>query len=86
MEEDMSRMKRQLRLYELVCGYAITSFQAIEQEVFPYKNIRMIQRDLKDLKDAGLIAVKYSRKGRGYIKEKRDRSSLRRRSLAGWRT
>ena len=56
------RIERQLRLYELVCGYAITGFEVIE-EVFPDSNKRMIQRDLKDLKDAGLVCVKYSRKG-----------------------
>ncbi len=65
----MPRIERQLRLYELVCGYAITGFEVIE-EVFPDSNKRMIRRDLKDLKDAGLVCVKYSRKGNGYIKEK----------------
>lgn len=52
MDKSMSRIERQLWLYELVCGYVITSFEAIA-EVFPDMNRRMIQRDLKDLKDAG---------------------------------
>lgn len=69
MEESRSRIERQLRLYELVCGYAITSFEAIA-EVFPDMSRRMIQRDLKDLKDAGLVSVKYVRKAKGYVKEK----------------
>lgn len=69
MEESMPRIERQLRLYELVCGYAITSFEAIA-EVFPDMSRRMIQRDLKDLKDAGLVSVKYVRKAQGYVKEK----------------
>ena len=70
MEEKMPKIERQLRLYKLVCGYAITEFTAME-EVFSYKNKRMIQRDLKDLRDAGLVSVKYSRKAKGYVKEKK---------------
>ena len=69
MEEKMPRIERQLRLYELVCGYAITSFEAIEKE-FPNSGRRMIQRDLRDLKDAGLVSVNYVRKAQGYVKEK----------------
>lgn len=69
MEKSMPKIERQLRLYELVCGYTITSFEAI-REVFPDSSRRMIQRDLKDLKDAGLVSVKYVRKAQGYVKEK----------------
>ena len=65
----MEKIERQLRLYELVCGYAITSFEAIEEE-FPNSGRRMIQRDLRDLKDAGLVSVNYVRKAQGYVKEK----------------
>ncbi len=65
----MEKIERQLRLYELVCGYAITSFEAIEKE-FPNSGRRTIQRDLRDLKDAGLVSVNYVRKAQGYVKEK----------------
>ena len=55
MEEKMDRIERQLRLYELVCSYAVTGFETIE-EAFPDSSRRMVQRDLKDLKDAGLVS------------------------------
>ncbi|MDE6897532.1 MAG: hypothetical protein K2P43_15385, partial [Lachnospiraceae bacterium] len=69
MEEKMDRIERQLRLYELVCSYAVTGLETIE-EAFPDSSRRMIQRDLKDLKDAGLVSVNYVRKAKGYVKEK----------------
>ena len=31
MEEKMDRIERQLRLYELVCSYAVTGFETIEE-------------------------------------------------------
>ena len=65
-EVKISKLERQLRLYEILLPYAIAEFSAICQ-VFPY-NKRLLQRDLADLKDAGLVAVKYSRKGKGYVK------------------
>lgn len=42
MDKSMSRIERQLWLYELVCGYAITSFEAIA-EVFPGMNRRLMR-------------------------------------------
>ena len=65
-EVKISKLERQLRLYEILLPYAIAEFGVICQ-VFPY-NKRLLQRDLADLKDAGLVAVKYSRKGKGYVK------------------
>ena len=65
-KEKMPRIERQLRLYEIVCQFAIVQFEAV-CEIFPYK-MRLLQRDLVDLKDAGLVSVKYSRKGKGYVK------------------
>ncbi|MEY8336974.1 hypothetical protein AALB16_02950 [Lachnospiraceae bacterium 62-35] len=62
----MPRIERQLRLYEFVLQYAIAEFTAI-CEIFPY-NMRLLQRDLADLKAAGLVGVKYSRKAKGYVK------------------
>ena len=65
-KEKMPRIERQLRLYEIVCQLAIVQFEAV-CEIFPY-NMRLLQRDLADLRDAGLVSVKYSRKGNGYVK------------------
>ena len=59
----MSKLERQLKLYEVLLPYAIAQFSEICQ-VYPY-NKRLLQRDLADLKAAGLVAVKYSRKGKG---------------------
>lgn len=64
--EKMVRIERQLRLYEVVCQLAIVQF-ADACEIFPY-NMRLLQRDLADLRDAGLVSVKYSKKGKGYVK------------------
>lgn len=62
----LPRIQRQLQLYDHVCRYKIAQFGDI-CEIFPY-NKRLLQRDLADLRDAGLVAVKYSKKARGYIK------------------
>ena len=63
--EKMVRIERQLRLYEVVCQLAIVQFSDV-CEIFPY-NMRLLQRDLADLRDAGLVSVKYSKKGKGYV-------------------
>lgn len=62
----LPRIERQLMLYDCVCRCEVAQFGVI-CEIFPY-NMRLLQRDLIDLKDAGLVAVKYSKKARGYIK------------------
>lgn len=67
-EVEMSKLERQLKLYKILLPYAIAQISEICQ-VFPY-NKRLLQRDLADLKGAGLVAVKYSRKGKGYVKTK----------------
>ncbi len=64
--EKMVRIERQLRLYEVVCQLAIVQFSDV-CEIFPY-NMRLLQRDLADLRDSGLVSVKYSKKGKGYVK------------------
>lgn len=62
-EVKMSKLERQLRLYKLLLPCAIAELSEIFQAVFPY-NMRLLQRDLADLRDAGLVEVKYSRKGK----------------------
>lgn len=64
--ENLPRIEWQLRLYEMVCQYVIVQFSDV-CEIFPY-NMRLLQRDLADLRDAGLVSVKYSKKGKGYVK------------------
>ena len=49
-----------------LCGHGPQNLE----EAFPGIGRRMIQRDLKDLKDAGLVSVNYVRKAQGYVKEK----------------
>ncbi|MCI9592027.1 MAG: hypothetical protein HFG42_16080 [Lachnospiraceae bacterium] len=62
----LTKLERQLKLYEILLPCAIAEFTAVCQ-VYPY-NKRLLQRDLADLRDGGLVAVKYSRKGKGYVK------------------
>ena len=62
----LPRIERQLLLYDCVCRCEITMF-GIVCEFYPY-NMRLLQRDLAALRDAGLVAVKYSKKAKGYIK------------------
>lgn len=64
--ENLPRIERQLRLYEMVCQYVSVKFSDV-CEKFPY-NMRLLQWDLADLKDAGLVSVKYSKRGKGYVK------------------
>jgi hypothetical protein len=56
--ENLPRIERQLRLYEMVCQYVIVQFFDV-CEIFPY-NMCLLQRDLADLRDAGLVGVKFT--------------------------
>ena len=46
--ENLPRIERQLRLYEMVCQYVIVQFSDV-CEIFPY-NMCLLQRDLADLR------------------------------------
>ncbi len=63
----MTKMTRQIKLYYYLTHTEYHSPEELMQ-VFGYKNIRMIQRDLKDLRDSGLITdVRYDKKEKNYI-------------------
>lgn len=63
----MTKMTRQIKLYYYLTHTEYHSPDELMQ-VFGYPNIRMIQRDLKDLRDSGLIAgVRYDKKEKNYI-------------------
>lgn len=68
---ELNQTERQLILYEM-----FLSFPYQIDEVITYSDIRFIfgklekrtlQRDIRDLTDAGLLCVKYSKKEKGYI-------------------
>lgn len=62
----LSKTQRQLFLYEIFY-FGQKGFLQIEdiQRMLPI-GMKTLQRDMKDLTDAGLIRVKYSRKEKGY--------------------
>ncbi len=68
---ELNQTERQLILYEM-----FLSFPYQIDEVITYGDIRFIlgklekrtlQRDIRDLTDAGLLCVKYSKKKKGYM-------------------
>ncbi len=70
----MSKMTRQLQLYDFISGvpepaHASFGFITGPSEIMRKFGIsrRMLQRDLKDLRDCGLIRVKYDRKRDMYL-------------------
>ena len=63
----MTKMTRQIKLYYYLINTEYHSPEELMQ-VLGYHNIRMIQLDLKDLRESGLIAdVKYDKKEKNYI-------------------
>ena len=64
---ELSKIERQLLLYEIFLHCEVTEFAEITSRL-PI-NKRMIQRDIVDLREAGLMDVVYSKKERGYVKK-----------------
>ena len=64
---ELSKIERQLLLYEIFLHCEVTEFAEITSRL-PI-NKRMIQRDIVDLREAGLVDVVYSKKERGYVKK-----------------
>ncbi|NLK28557.1 MAG: hypothetical protein GX306_09485 [Clostridiales bacterium] len=62
----ITKTERQLYLYEIFYRCLIVEINEITRIIPAGK--KMIERDIKDLTDAGLINVKYSPVNRGYIK------------------
>lgn len=63
---ELSQVERQLLLYELFIFNKESVTKELIKRCLPISD-RMLQRDLKDLTEAGLINVKYSKTERAYI-------------------
>lgn len=61
----ISKLERQLLMYDIFSGCMVTRMEDITARLPIQK--KMIQRDIRDLTDAGLIHVVYSRKEQGYV-------------------
>lgn len=64
----LTKTERQLLLYEVFCRFYGQDLETIFS-VLPIER-RMLQRDVKDLIDAGLISVTFSKEKQAYIKSK----------------
>ncbi len=62
----LSQVERQLLLYELFMFNSESVSKELIKRCLPISG-RMLQRDLKDLTEAGLISAKYSRTEKAYI-------------------
>ena len=62
----LSKLERQLLLYDIFYYFENVEQQDIQSRI-PV-GARMLQRDLQDLTDAGLIRVFYSRKQKAYVR------------------
>ena len=60
------KISRQVRIYHQLTHTSFHGSEEIMQEV-PGLSVRMLQRDMKDLTDAGCISVKYDKKAKNYI-------------------
>ncbi|MBR4758862.1 MAG: hypothetical protein IK078_01760 [Lachnospiraceae bacterium] len=66
----LSKMTRQLMLYDNICK---TYYHGPEELMHRFGiSRRMLQRDLKDLRDAGALCLRYDKKERNYIPAKED--------------
>lgn len=63
---ELKQIERQLILYDVFRYFEEVTFRDIEF-VLPGLGKRMIQRDIKDLTDAGLIHVSYDRSRQAYV-------------------
>lgn len=66
----LTKTERQLLLYEVFCRFYGQDLETIFS-VLPIER-RMLQRDVKDLIDAGLINVTFSKEKQAYIKSKQE--------------
>lgn len=62
-----SKTERQLLLYEIIYTSQMIELEDVMKRL--EANRKMIMRDIKDLTDAGLIKLRYSRKDKVYLKE-----------------
>ncbi len=66
----LTKTERQLLLYEVFCRFYGQDLETIFS-VLPIER-RMLQRDVKDLIDAGLISVTFSKEKQAYIKSNQE--------------
>lgn len=62
-----TRIFRQIRLYHYLVRHKEGYRGPAELKHFLSADTRMIQRDLKDIRDAGLLKLKYNKKEKNYI-------------------
>lgn len=65
VEIELTKIERQLLLFEIISSCEVTEYIEITS-LLPIEK-RMIQRDIKDLTDAGLISVTFSKEENGYV-------------------
>lgn len=65
-----TRIYRQIRLYHYLIAHKTGYRGPKELKHFLGVNTRMLQRDLKDIRDAGLLNLKYQKKNDNYIDAK----------------
>ena len=63
-----TKISRQIRIYHQLNYTSFHGPQEIMTEV-PGLSVRMLQRDIKDLTDAGCVAVKYDKSTKNYVKQ-----------------
>lgn len=66
----LSKLERQILLYEIFCHFTGWELETIF-EVLPISR-RTLQRDVKDLTDAGLISVRFSKKEQSYVPSEKE--------------
>ena len=66
----LSKIERQILLYETFCNFTGWELETI-YEVLPISR-RTLQRDVKDLTDAGLISVRFSKKEQSYVPSEKE--------------
>ncbi len=67
-DRNNQKMIRQLKLYDYLTSTEIHGPSDIMSETdIGISSIRMLQRDLKDLRDSGLINVKYNKEKNNYV-------------------
>lgn len=64
-----TKMIRQIRLYHYLTRHADGYRGPEELKSFLSADTRMIQRDLKDIRDAGLLKLKYDKKSNNYVND-----------------
>lgn len=75
---ELNQIERQLILYDVFTTFEKITYSDIR---FVFKKVekRMLQRDVRDLMDAGLILVKYSKNEQAYVHVKEENGKITKR-------